>query len=265
MAKESVRKKHAPSNTPTSAAVEKAASVSSPRKANAADWERIELDYRAGIKTLRQIADENGITHGAINKRAKRDGWERDLSEKIKAKADALVSKALVSIPVSTESKFAERQVIDAAATAVADIRIAHRKDIQRARRLTNALLDELEQETDPATLALLSQLGELLYFPDDKGKDKLNELYHAIIGLPERSKTMKVLAESLQKLVDMERQAFGMDKEAERRDDPLAALLDRIAGGSGNGFAPVAVDPERETKPSSLPVRDDMTDLDED
>ncbi len=45
-----------------------------------ADWERIALDYRAGIKTLRQIAEEHGITHGAINKRAKRDGWERDPS-----------------------------------------------------------------------------------------------------------------------------------------------------------------------------------------
>ena len=42
------------------------------------DWERIELDYRAGVKTLRQIAEEHGITHGAINKRAKRDGWARE-------------------------------------------------------------------------------------------------------------------------------------------------------------------------------------------
>ncbi len=33
------------------------------------DWEAIELDYRAGIKTLRQIAGEHGITHDAVNKR----------------------------------------------------------------------------------------------------------------------------------------------------------------------------------------------------
>ena len=43
----------------------------------APDWEKIEADYRAGIKTLRQIAGEHGVTHGAINKRAKRDGWSR--------------------------------------------------------------------------------------------------------------------------------------------------------------------------------------------
>ena len=50
------------------------------------DWERIELDYRAGIKTLRDIAQEHGITHGAITKRSKRDDWVRDLTAKIQAK-----------------------------------------------------------------------------------------------------------------------------------------------------------------------------------
>ena len=207
-------KKPAPS---TKKATSKAATKKQAGTGAPADWERIELDYRAGIKTLRQIADEHGITHGAVNKRAKRDGWERDLSEKIHAKADALVSKAAVSSEVSsevsTDTRLREQAVVDANAHAVADVRLAHRRDIRRARKLTNALLDELEQQTDPETLALLSQLGEMLCNPDEKtGRDKLNELYNAVISLPERSKTMKVLAESLQKMVDMERQAFGMD-----------------------------------------------------
>lgn len=55
------------------------------------DWKAIELDYRAGIKTLREIADAHGITHGAINKRAKRDGWTRDLKAKIQAKAKKVI------------------------------------------------------------------------------------------------------------------------------------------------------------------------------
>lgn len=188
----------------------------------AADWERIELDYRAGIKTLRQIADEHGITHGAINKRAKRDGWERNLGVKIQAKADALVSKAAVSSEVSTDTKVRERAVIDANAQAVADVRLAHRRDIQRARRITNTLLDELEKQTDPDTLLLLGELGEMLRQPDDNGQDRLNDLYHKVISLSERSKTMKTLAESLQKLVDMERTAFGMDKLSEKGDESV-------------------------------------------
>lgn len=51
------------------------------------DWEKIEVDYRAGVKTLREIAEEHGITHAYVKKRAKCDGWERDLTAKIKAKA----------------------------------------------------------------------------------------------------------------------------------------------------------------------------------
>lgn len=51
------------------------------------DWEKIELDYRAGIKTLRQIADEHGISNPAISKRAKRDDWSRDLTARKESRA----------------------------------------------------------------------------------------------------------------------------------------------------------------------------------
>ena len=176
----------------------------------APDWERIELDYRAGIKTLRQIADENGISEGAVRKRAKRDDWTRDLSERIQDKAEQLVRKEAVRKLVRTESAVTERVLVEVNAQAVADIRLAHRNDIHRARRLTNALLQELEKQTEQ--VPELQELGELLRSPDERGTDKLNDLYQAIISLPERSKTMKVLVESLQKLVDMERTAFGMD-----------------------------------------------------
>lgn len=221
---------------------------------SAPDWERIELDYRAGIKTLRQIADENGITHGAINKRAKRDGWERDLSEKIQSKADALVSKALVSKPVSTETKVAERQIVDANAQAVADVRLSQRKLIQRKQAIVASLMDELEEQVGPENAALLADLGEMMRSPDDAGQDKLNDLYRKVISLPERAKTAKTLAETLRITVDMERQAFGMDKDVEKKSDALESLLGRIASSNGNGFAPVADDPERQPS-SSGPV----------
>ncbi|WP_250440154.1 hypothetical protein [Delftia tsuruhatensis] len=197
------------------------------------DWERIELDYRAGIKTLRQIADENGITHGAINKRAKRDGWERDLSQKIQAKADALVSRAAVSSQVSADTKVRERVLIDGNAQAVANARLGHRKDAGRVRQLTNRLMDELEQQTDPATLAKLQELAAAVVAPGEKaGRDRYGELLEAVISLPERSKTLKVLAESLRIVVDMERTAFGMDKV-----DPVGA------GPGEGGVARIAVE----------------------
>ncbi|CAI2464498.1 Uncharacterised protein [Serratia ficaria] len=67
------------------------------------DWEAIESAYRAGLMSVREIASQHGISHTAINKQAKKEGWERDLKAKIKAKADTLVSRREVSKQVSTE------------------------------------------------------------------------------------------------------------------------------------------------------------------
>ena len=193
--------------------MEKAGAQIGMSERKAIDWEGIELDYRAGIKTLRQIAEQNGVSHVAINKRAKRDGWDRDISAKVQAKADALVTKSLVTNIVTKEKAEAEKAVIDANAQAIADIRIGHHTMIQRGRRLTESLLSELEKETDPATLDLLRDLGDFLRDENDAGADKRNDLYRRMISLPERSKTMKTIAESMRMLIDMERQAFGMDK----------------------------------------------------
>lgn len=213
-----------------------------------ANWERIELDYRAGIKTLRQIAAENGLSEGAIRKRARKEEWTRDLSARIHEKAEQLVRKEAVRNEVRKDASVNERRLVDANAQAVAEIRLAHRSDIHRARGITNALLQELEQHTDPATLEMLRELGELLRTEDERGVDRRNDLYRLVISLPERSKTMKTLAESLRSLVDMERTAFGMDKDASNKDgDALANLIKTIASGNSSAFMPVKDDPERE------------------
>lgn len=171
------------------------------------DWERIELDYRAGILSVREIAEARGVSHTAINKKAKTLGWERDLNAKIKAKADALVSKAEVSKKVSSEKLATEKETIDSYAQTIADVRLGHRSDISRSRRLANKLLDELEGLTD--NRELFEELGELLRSEDDNGQDRRNDLYHKIIDLPSRSKTMKEMAETLKTLITLERDAY--------------------------------------------------------
>lgn len=206
-------KKPAPHKTNTTpAANKKAAGVDAPVPAKPTDWERIELDYRAGIKTLRQIAGEHGISEGAIRKRAKRDDWTRDLSERIQDKAEQLVRKDMVRSLVRKESSVSERVLVDANARAIADVRLAQRKLIQRKQAIVESLMHELEAQVGPENAALLDDLGELMRSPDDAGHDKLSDLYRKIISLPERAKTAKTLAETLRITVDMERQAFGMD-----------------------------------------------------
>lgn len=193
------------------------------------DWERIEYDYRAGVLSIREIASQHGITHTAINKRAKKEGWERDLKAKIKAKADALVSKREVSTEVSTKRAETEREIIESNAEAIANVRMAHRGDISRSRRLTNKLLEELELLTD--NRELYEELGDLLRDPDDNGMDRLNDLYQKVVSLPTRTKTMKELAETLKTLVSLERQAYDLDSKLGGSDsDDLSKLMDELS-----------------------------------
>jgi hypothetical protein len=176
----------------------------------APDWERIEADYRAGVLSVREIATAHGVSHTAINKRASKDGWVRDLSAKIKAKAESLVSKAEVSIEVSKQKAETDRAIVDANAEAIARVRLAHRKDIARSRTLAMSLLEELEVAT--GNIALFEELGTFLRNDDEKSQDKRNDLYQRVISSVGRIDSMKKLSDTLKTLVGLEREAYGFE-----------------------------------------------------
>lgn len=176
-------------------------------KRAAPDWERIEADYRAGLLSVREIAAANGVSHVAIGKRAKRDGWERDLDAKIKAKADALVTKAEVTKEVTSEQAVTERRIVEANAQVIAEVRVSHRRDIARARSLAMKLLDELEIQTD--NIDLLEQLETALAGED--GSDGLTRVFQRVTSTSGRIDSAKKLAEAMKVLVGMEREAYGI------------------------------------------------------
>ncbi|MEY1111515.1 hypothetical protein [Proteus mirabilis] len=193
------------------------------------DWEAIESAYRAGVMSIREIASQYEITHQAISKRAKKEGWERDLKAKVKARAENFVAKREVASLVATEKAISERQLIEANAEVIANVRMEHRGDIRRARELTNNLFDELSAEC--ADVPALRKLGELMFSPDDNGRDKLNEIYHSIISLPERVKSAKALSETLKNLVGLERQAYGLDDvQPNKTASQLSELMDDLS-----------------------------------
>lgn len=180
------------------------------------DYEAIEPGWRAGIKSPAQLAAEYTEATGiqvsrvAIIKHFEKAGIPRDMAAKVHAKADALVAEAAVTGEVSPETKLKQKAVLEASALDEAKVRISHRRDITRARSLSMSLLAELEAQT--ADVPALAELGELLRSEGDRGTDRLNDLYRAVISLPERTKTMKALSESLKNLVGMEREAYGIE-----------------------------------------------------
>lgn len=191
------------------------------------DWERIEVEYRAGVLSLREIAGRHGITEGAIRKRAKRDGWSRNLDAKVQAKADELVRKAEVRKEVREKQETTERETVEASAKAIADVRLSHRNDISRNKNLCLGLLEELESQT--IDRELYEGLGDMLRHPDDKGFDKLNDLYRKVINTPSRIDSMKKLADALKTLIELERKAWGIDGADDKPKDNGDALLEAL------------------------------------
>lgn len=225
--------------------------MSAPAKPTA-DWERIELDYRAGVLTLREIAAKHGITHGAVNKRAKRDGWSRDLSAAIKAKADALVSKQVVSAEVSKQRLVSERETIESNAQAIAAVKMRHREDANTATRLALDMLHELSLVThSPEDLQALLRMASQGLDADDLAA--VQQSFKDLLRLHNRVASVQKLADTLTKLQGLERRAWGLDDDeagGERagrvltdveRAARVAAVIDkaRAAKAAAEGAAP--------------------------
>ena len=217
------------------------------------DYDRIERGWRAGILSPRQLAaayeEETGqkVSHAAIIKHFTKLGIPRNLAEKIKAKSDAMVTQAMVTEQVTPVTIKRDQEIIEDAATQLTYVRLNQRKDIQRSRKIAMSLFDELEMMVGQENVKLLEMLGELMWSPDDKGNDKVNDLYMKIISMPGRVKSMKDLSDTLKTLIALERQAFGLDDENNKPVDALTSLLTKITSGNDSAFMPVQDDKDYE------------------
>lgn len=177
------------------------------------DWERVEAEYRVGIKTLREIAEPYGITEAAIRKRAKRDKWPRDLTTRIRLKAEDKVRKAeCVREPSSLLSEHDEEEIIELVATKNAEIVSKQCIRVDGALVLADAMYQELRSQTEE--LEDYKKLGEIMYSPDDKGQDELNKAYMKAISLPGRIDSLKKLAESTRTMTELQRKIHKIDDD---------------------------------------------------
>jgi hypothetical protein len=203
----------------------------------APDWTLIEADYRAGVKSVRTIAEEHGISHTAIGKRAKRDKWERDLAPKIQARADAKVARAAVSSDVAAATKAAEAVVVEVNATLQYQVRMDHRRDIGEARQLWSSLLGELK-----ATGITREQIEQLLAtMPEamtSRQRDDARQILVRLTGVGARIGNFNTLVHALERLVKLERQAFGIaGGDGEEGDNPAHPAA-AAAAGHGRGLS---------------------------
>lgn len=198
------------------------------------DWEAMEADWRAGVKSVLQLSKEHGVSRAAILKHWDKEGVPRDLAARIEARANSLVTQAAVTRKVTPESRVTERNIVEANAAVIADAVINQRADVRRARATVQRLWSLVDAELDyPAELA---KLGAMMQAPDEFGNDKLNEMYMAAISLPQQIKNAKLLADAIKIMIELERKVLRID-DAPFEDDA------RKAGAAGAAAVVAGVD----------------------
>jgi hypothetical protein len=98
--------------------------------------------------------------------------------------------------------------------------------------------LAELELLT--GSKGLFAQLGVILDTSggDPDKTDKLDKLYSKVISLPGRVDAAKRLVETLEKVVRLEREVFGIGAE-DGKESPIDAALKQIAQMKRDGIRP--------------------------
>jgi len=118
------------------------------------DWLEIEGDFRAGVKSLREIANEHGLTEGAIRKRAKRDGWLRDPSGTKRERVKAAMSGA----GTLDGTRYANRTLDEEAAADVQDME----GGLNVARKVIAKLGTLVDDEDNPRTLKVIAEANRV-------------------------------------------------------------------------------------------------------
>lgn len=136
-----------------------------------------------------------GVTHAAVNKRAKRDGWTRDLAARVRQRAEEKVNAARdhenlsIRFPreVSKKEQVLDQASVESHAEAITRVRLRHEKGIRDCGEHLDRLFEEL---------AILGAKG------DGTAIDSLFEQ----IGL------LKELTSVLSTVIAIERKAFRLD-----------------------------------------------------
>lgn len=207
------------------------------------DWDALKPHYCAGARPLREVGEEFGCSDVAIIKHAKKEGWTRNLAQKVKDKADAKVAAALVAQEraESPAAKLTEAVRVEVESEVQARVRLSHRSDVTRMRTLVMRLLDELEQQShNVETYETLRELVSESPDTDDKGgksrADRMQRAFDAALSLGGRTKTVKDLTDTVKTLIALERQAYGVDKTFEDPTDN--APIDPVEGARRLAFA---------------------------
>lgn len=110
----------------------------------------VQADFEAGILSLREIASAHSkpgksFSHVTLKHHADAVGWTRSLKARIQRAAESKAQHQIAREQDSKLTEATERQVIEANAERIAQVRTTHRRSAARLIKITEAQLQQLE------------------------------------------------------------------------------------------------------------------------
>lgn len=165
------------------------------------DWEAIERAYRAGSLSIRNIAEKHGIAEGTIRKRARKHGWQRDLTEQVQQAARDKLVRNEVRTSGTHDAARTDAEIVEEASTEAAAVVLSHRAELAQWRGIAQKLC---------GTLAEMEVT--------DDNHDKF-------------ARSLNAGVDAQLKVIKGERQAYNLDTEEGDKDvSSLSDLMDELS-----------------------------------
>lgn len=177
------------------------------------DWELIEREFRTGRFSMTQLEKRHGVHRSTISRRAKKGNWEKDLTERVRERTQQKITKASLSPEAQAAFDNDDDQIVEYAANENAAVVKGHRKNLERWRGIAERYAELLESQLAEGKIAVELPTG---------GTAEID------VPLEYVGKCMGHGTQALERVVKLERQNYGLDKDD--KDDGLKTFEELMA-----------------------------------
>ena len=182
------------------------------------DFTAVELDYRAGVLPLSAICKKFGVSINVLKSTAAKYGWERKpLDPFLVQQAHGVASLSPAQPKFGMDSDLSAEDVTKSAVATAGVVLDTHRKDVKRLRELStkfaDALVDVFTILQDPKMLV-----------DDATAFQAARSRIGVLIGDKTPTDLLESLSRVMVRLVQIERQSYGLDSLPVNPDAPTAS-----------------------------------------
>lgn len=182
---------------------------------NDVDWESIERDFRIGVLSNKELSKKHGVADSNIRARAKKYGWQKDLTDTVRVATKAAViadAQARASeIGAEIGAKQAGEQITAVQAQVSENLRAikSHLAWADRMKRLANKAMDEIEA-TLSARHLIAAEIAEM------PAEHAARAAYiEKMLGTKGVVETLDKTGALMTKVVSVERESLGLKEES--------------------------------------------------